>query len=696
MGNSGLNALFRPNSLAVIGASNDPNKVGGRPISFLLKANWSGKLLPVNPTAEMVQGLKSYASLDAIEGEIDQAIIAVPAGQVAASVAACIARRIKAIQIFSAGFGEGEHGATAVQQIKHLAASNEVRLLGPNSLGLFNAVDGFFGTFATALDGSWPKKGGVGVATQSGAFGSYFFGLAQKRGIGFSHFVATGNEADIDVADCINWMAADPETRIIVTALEGCRDGRKLNGALLAAKLAGKTVLAMKVGASDAGAKAAATHTGALSGADRVFASVFKNAGVFRARSLSLLTDAAYLATVGPMPSGRRLMVVTTSGGIGVLTADMAESENLMLPPIGDKALDDLRAIAPLADGRNPVDTSAGILGDLSAFARMAERALSDTECDAVLLFLAHVPRNPKHWAQLREPLLELRSRHPVKTFAVVALADESIQKDLEAHEIAVFSDPGAAVSAIAACTPCDIKNLDDSSKPQMFESLQIGAGPISERAAKAILSEAGINFPPEKVAHSPEDAIGFASEIGYPVVLKVVSPDIAHKTEVGGVVVGIGTAEELRQAFLAMDQRVRNSLPNARIEGYLISSHVKGGVEVLVGTQCDPVFGPVVTVGSGGVLAELNDDVCVRLAPVSEHAALEMLATTRVWRQLQGYRGSQPVDMNSLARQISIISNIAWRHSEEIEAMDVNPVLACVHGAYALDALIIPKAGHL
>lgn len=204
MGNSGLNALFRPNSLAVIGASNDPNKVGGRPISFLLKANWSGKLLPVNPTAEVVQGLKSYTSLDVIEGEIDQAIIAVPAGQVAASVAACIARRIKAIQIFSAGFGEGEHGATAVQQIKQLAASNGVRLLGPNSLGLFNAVDGFFGTFATALDGSWPKKGGVGVATQSGAFGSYFFGIAQKRGIGFSHFVATGNEADIDVADCIN------------------------------------------------------------------------------------------------------------------------------------------------------------------------------------------------------------------------------------------------------------------------------------------------------------------------------------------------------------------------------------------------------------------------------------------------------------------------------------------------------------
>lgn len=695
MPDTGLDALFRPSSVAIVGASSDPNKVGGRPLAFLLKAGWCGAILPVNPVASQVQGVRSFASLDAIDGAIDQAIIAVPASQVMGVLDQCIARGVRVTQIFSAGFGEGPGAEATLHELHHKADAAGMRILGPNSLGLFNAVDGYFGTFATALDGAWPRAGGIGVATQSGAFGSYFFGLAQHRGLGFSHFVATGNEADIDVADCIAWMADDPHTRVIVTAMEGCRDGRKLARALQAARAAGKPVLAMKVGVSEAGARAAATHTGALAGADRVFDAVLRDAGAYRADSLSALVDAAYVATIGPMPAGRRLMIVTTSGGIGVLAADAAQASGLALPTLDDAALAELRAIAPLADGCNPVDTSAGILGDLSAYARMTSRALRDTPVDAVLCFLAHIPRNGSHWAQLRDPLYTVRSSHPGKTFVVAALADPATCADMEAHGFAVFADPGAAVQALSSCAP---QSGAPSGLPEPVADHRmfgLGAGPVSERTAKSVLASCGIVFPGEMAVGNADEAAAAAAQIGYPVVLKIVSADIAHKTEVGGVALGLHDEAALRAAVEAMALRVRRERPDARLEGFLVARQLGGGVEVLVGTHTDPVFGPIVTVGAGGVLAELLDDVCVRLAPVNEATAHHMLRSTRAGRLLSGFRGAAPADEAALARQIARVSQIAWTHRQEIAAIDLNPILARPDGAFALDALIVTHGEH-
>ncbi len=683
-----LDALFRPRSVAIIGASGDANKVGGRPLAFLRRAGWQGRLLPVNPTAAEVQGVPAFASIDAIEGPIDQAIIAVPAGQVLATARQCVARGVRALQVFSSGFGEGPGAAEAQRELQRVAAAEGVRVLGPNSLGLFNTADAFFGTFATALDGAWPRAGGIGVATQSGAFGSYFFGLAQARGLGFSHFVATGNEADVDVADCIRFLAADAGTRLIVTAMEGCRDGRKLADALAEARAAGKQVLAMKVGVSQAGAAAAATHTGALTGADRVFDAVLRDCGVHRAHSLGELVDAAHVASVGPLPRGSDVLIVTTSGGIGVHAADAAEACGLQLPGIGDAAHADIRAITSLADGRNPVDTSAGILGDLSAYARIAERALADRPFDAVLCFMAHIPRNAAHWAQLREPLLALRARHPQQVFAAVALADEAIQADLQAHGFATFADPAAAVRAIAACRPLACTHV--SSPAVDAAAAPAFTGPLTgEAAAKRALTAQGITFAAEQVVHDVDQAAAAGRALGYPVVLKIVSPDLPHKTEAGGVQLGIANETELRAALPAMRDRVLTREPQARIEGFLVARQLQGGVEVLLGTQTDPVFGPVVTVGAGGVQAEWLDDVCVRLAPVTEADALRMLQATRVHTLLQGWRGAPAADLAALARQVAKLSRIAWAHRGQVRAIDLNPVLALPDGAFAVDALI-------
>ncbi|HYF17904.1 MAG TPA: acetate--CoA ligase family protein [Ramlibacter sp.] len=690
---SDLSPLFRPRSVAIVGASSDPNKVGGRPLAFLRKAGWTGRILPVNPQGGEVQGVPAFRSLDEIAEPIDQAIIAVPAAQVLATAQQCLAKGARALQVFSAGFGEGAGAADAQARLKAMAAQAGARVLGPNSLGLFNAADGFFGTFATALDGAWPARGGVGVATQSGAFGSYFFGMAQARGLGFSHFVATGNEADVDVADCVRFLAEDPATHLIVMAVEGCQDGRKLAAALQAARAAGKPVLAMKVGVSQAGAQAAATHTGSLSGEDRVIDAVFRQAGAWRADSLQALVDAAYVASVGPMPRGRRLLVVTTSGGIGVLGADAAEAAHLELPPIGDGALAGIRNIAALADGRNPVDTSAGILGDLSAYARIAAHALRDREYDAVLCYLAHVPRNPSHWAQLREALYALREEHAGKAFALVALADEGIVRELETRRIAHFVDPTAAVRAIAACAPRGEGSSADGGHecPPYGMPGELG----TEAQAKAALAAHGIAFAPERVVRDADQAVAAARELGYPVVLKIVSADIAHKTEAGGVALDLRDEAALRAAVAAMDRTVRERVPLARLDGFLVARQLRGGVEVLVGTQCDPAFGPVVTVGAGGVLAELLDDVCVRLAPVTQAEALAMLEQLRIAPLLRGWRGAPAADLPALAHQVALLSRIAWSNRDRIASIDLNPVLALPGGAYAVDALIHPAGGH-
>jgi len=693
-----LDPLFKPRSVAIVGASADANKVGGRPLAFLRRGGYAGRIVPVNPGAAQVQGLPAVASLSEVEGPLDQAIVAVPAARVLGVIDECVARGVKAVQIFSAGFGEGPEAARQKAGLLERTRAAGLRVLGPNSLGLFNTAQGFFGTFATALDGAWPKAGHIGVATQSGAFGSYFFGMAQARGLGFSHFVATGNEWDVDVADCIAFLAADPATRLIVTAMEGCRDGRKLAAALLAARAAGKRVLAMKVGVTAAGAQAAATHTGSLSGADRVFDAVLRDTGTFRAQTLQALVDAAYVASVGPLPAGRRLLVVTTSGGIGVLSADAAEAAALEMPTLDDAALQAIREIAPLADGRNPVDTSAGILADLSAYARIAERAVAATPCDAVLCYIAHIARNPVHWGQLREPLLALRGALANKAFAVVGLVDSAITAELEQRGFAVFTDPSHAVHALAACAPPMASRADAAAAPNtQLEALSarlIRETVASEHAAKAALGRQGIVFAPERFVTGADEAAKAAAALGWPVVLKIVSPDIAHKTEAGGVALGIADERALRAAVASMRERVLAHRPGARIDGFIVARQLRGGVEVLVGTQNDPVFGPVITVGAGGVLAELIADVSVRLAPVDRQQALSMLGSTRLARLLEGFRGAPRADTEALARQIVALSEVAWANRDRFDGIDLNPVLALPEGAYALDALIACKKG--
>jgi acyl-CoA synthetase (NDP forming) len=684
-----LDALFRPRSVAVVGASSDPNKIGGRPLHFLLRGGFQGAIYPINPGAAEVQGVKAYPSLGAVPGELDMAIIALAAPQVAAAVRAAAAKGAKAAVVFSAGFGEeGEAGRAMQTELLATAREAGIRLLGPNSLGLFGAEQGLFATFATALDGAWPKPGGVAIVTQSGALGSYAFALAEARGLGFSHFVATGNEGDVEVADAIAWLARDPATRVICTAMEAAKDGRRLMAAIAAARAAGKAVIAMKVGATEAGAAAAASHTGSLAGSDAAYDAAFRQSGAVRVRSIEQMIDAAYAAAGAQPIAEGRVAVVTTSGGVGVLLADAASEGGLSLPHLGDEAQRAIKAVVPLAGGANPVDSSAQIVGDLSKYAGLLEAVLGSARFDAVLGYLAHVGRNPAHMGRLRGPLAALRARHPDVAFVLCMLADAELRAGLLAEGFLVFEDPTRAMGAVAL-----LKRLGEPlpALPALPTPKPLPPGPFDELAATTLLAEAGLPMLPMRAAATAEEAVQAADALGYPVVVKVLSADIAHKSDVGGVALKLADAAAVRAAFDRVTGNARAAKPAARIEGVVVAPMAKPGVEAIIGTSLDPAFGPMVMVGSGGVLVEVFRDVALRVAPVDLPTARAMIAETRLGVLLKGVRGAKAADAEALAQAIVALSHFAAVAGDGLQSVEINPVFVTPDGAAGVDALIVP-----
>jgi acyl-CoA synthetase (NDP forming) len=696
---SNLHSLFRPRSLAIVGASTDPNKIGGRPIYFLKKAGYSGAIYPVNPSNQEVQGIPAFASVSAIPEAMDQAIIALPANRVLPALEECIARGVQSVQVFSAGFAEVDAKGKALQEeLRARAAEAGVRLLGPNSLGLFNVADGFFGTFATALDGAWPKTGTIGMATQSGAFGSYIFAMAVARGLGFSHFVATGNEADVDVAECIAYLAQDEATKVIVATMEGCKHGERLMAALATAHEAKKPVILMKAGASEAGAAAAASHTGSLAGADTVYDAVFRQYHAYRATTIDELLDITYACARGVLPENDRIGVITTSGGIGVLMADAASEAGLTLPTLPDTVQQQVQELLPYASGRNPVDTTAQLIGDLSLYARMLEIMLSQNESsfDTVIGYLAHIGRNPAHFAQLKAPLYAVRQRFPDRLFVLCMLADETLRAELEAEGFLVFEEPSRAIKAVGAAAWFGRGFAQPISQPVITpEAAQTSFTPdqpLNEYQASQILAEAGVPMAPLAIAASVEEAVAAARQIGFPVALKILSPEIQHKSEVGGVLLNLNSEEAVRQGFAKVWQNAQQAAPQASLEGVLVAPMVQGGTECILGVQRDPVFGPVVMFGLGGIFVEVFRDVAFRVAPFGEAEALELINQTRGAALLRGVRGRPSGDIKGLARALANLSAFAYANRATIESIDINPVLVLSDRVIGVDALVIPN----
>lgn len=685
-----LHKMFRPHSVAVVGASGDPDKLGGRTLAHLKELGFPGAIYPINVTAKEVQGLPAWPSVADLPETPDCALVLLPAHLVSKAIDDCAAKGVRHVQVLSSGFAEeGGEGVAMQEKLAAQARAHGIRLSGPNCLGSISPPDGFFGTFSSLLATARPGPGTVGVATQSGAYGSHIYAVAGFRGIGISRAIATGNEVDVDVAAAIDYLAEDPGTRVICASLEGCSNGDGLRRALLKAAAAGKPVIIMKVGSTEVGAAAAATHTGSLAGEDRVIDTVFRECGALRVSSIEEMLDVAYVCSVAPPPPSDSVGIITVSGGLGVLMADACIEAGLTVPPLSAEALAEIRAAQPMAGGRNPIDTTAQLAGRMHVIETIGQSMMRGAELGSVIFYLAHIGRNVARFPSVSGALLSIRRNTPATTVVAVMTHVDEVRLSLEAEGIPVFEDPSRAVRAIAGAARLRRLQAAAEAVPPVEAAAPLGLAVANEAAAKALIAQAGVPVLPEEACATAEAAAAAADRLGYPVVMKILSDDIPHKTEVGGVLLNLGDRAAVLAGFATLMQRAAAAKPGARLDGVLVAPMVRGGVETIIGTLRDPVFGPMVMFGLGGVAVELFRDVAFASAPLTPRRAEALVDASRGAALLKGWRGGPAMDRATLVQALRALSQFAAAHGEEVASIEVNPFLVREKGACALDALV-------
>ena len=692
-----LAPLLHPGSVAVIGASDNPARIGGRPLRYMLDAGFSGRLYPVNPNRESVQGIPAFATITEVPEPVDTTIIAVPAPAVVETAEACAAANVKAAIIFSAGFAEmSDDGRRRQDALAAIARTTPMRIVGPNCLGVYNSAIGFFGTFTSTIEGGRPTPGQVGLVSQSGAYGSHLSLVATLRGIGIRFWVTTGNECDVDVAETIGWLARHPDISVIVAYAEGVRDRDRLFASLALARERGKPVIFQKVGRTEVGAAAARSHTAALAGADAVYDGVFRQYGVYRARDTEEMLDVAYAATFGTFPASRRIGLMTISGGVGVQMADEAVARGLEVTPMSDGAQARLKTLLPYASPRNPVDITAQAFNDLTLVRANLDMMLEEGTYGAIVTFFTFVAAARAMVGPISETLQAAKRRHPDCLLVLSIVGPPEIVRRYEETGCPVFEDPSRAVRVVDALSRFSEAFARHTSVPVLPPgATPLPAPPIGEYAAKRILAEAGLPVVKERLCSTANEAVSAATELGFPVALKIASPDILHKTEVGGVELGLATADDVAQAFAAVTGRARLARPDARITDVLVSRMVTGGVETILGVQDDPTFGPVVMFGLGGIFVDTLKDVAFRVAPFADDEAHRMMRELKGFRLLEGVRGRPRCDLDALAAALSALSRFAAAHAGHLQSAELNPVVVLPEGRglVALDALIMTKS---
>ena len=736
-----LDALLRPASVAVIGASNDPTRIGGRPIRYLREAGFAGRVYPVNPKHAAVQGLAAFPHISGVPEAVDLAIIAVPAPSVVDTVEACAMRGVRVAVIYSAGFAEmGAEGRRLQRRLSDIAAETGLRIVGPNCLGVYNSELGFFATFSTTLEDGFPAPGGVALVSQSGAYGSHLSLLARKRNIDVRYWVTTGNEADVSVPEVLGWLAEQDDVSVIMAHAEGITDRDALVRALGTARARGKPVVFQKVGVTEVGAQAAQSHTASLAGADPVYEAAFRQFGAYRARDTDEMLDIAYAAGFGVFPESPRVALVSISGGVGVQMADAAVGFGLDVAPLSEPAQKRLKEALPYASPRNPVDITAQAFNRVDLIADNLGIVFEEERHDAVVAFFTYVAAADGMVEPIRDAIHAARERRPGCALVLSIVAPPDVVRQYEAVGCPVFEDPTRAVRAVAALhrfsrifaagtdgdsdastsgtstdttrevagaggATGDVPAAGGSMRAPTTEATadapvvtprraNLPDGPLSEREAKRLLSEAGVPVVAEELARTANEAARVAAAFGGHVAVKLCAPGVLHKTEIGGVVLDVSTGAEARCAYEAITSRARAADPEIRIEGVLIAPMVTGGVETILGVRHDPTFGPVVMFGLGGTLVEVIEDVSFRVAAFGEVEARRMIAETRAAKVLRGARGKRPYDVAALAAALSRLSIFAAEHGDRIETAEVNPfvVLPKGRGAVALDAVIMTR----
>lgn len=689
-----IDTLLSPRSIAIVGASDDPRRIGGVPLAHMLNHGFGGDIWPVNANRHTVQGLKAYRDLASVPGDVEFVLVAVPAAGVPDVIRAASQKKAKTVLILSSGFAEGgEQGAQLQREAAELAHNAGIRLIGPNCMGLMNVEKKFYPTFSSVIDRDVPELGRVAVASQSGAIGTHIFAAMAQRKLGLRYLITTGNEADLTVPEVIKSYAEHDEVDTILVYLEGIRDGKLLLEGLERARINRKPVIVLKAGSSPAGALAVTSHTASLAGEDEVFDAVLLQAGAWRVRSIEEMIDLAYAAQLRLFPVGRRLGLLSVSGGGGVLMADEAHRAGLDVSPMPQSAQATLKKIMPFAATENPVDVSAQVMNDLTILPSFVEVMQSEGGYDSMIGFWSVGPSSTLIGGPLLEALKLTREKNPDRLFIQSFLSSSEITSKYEDAGFVCFPDTKRAISATRALTYFG----ESFSRRSQFDFTQcplieVPDGRLGEIEALRVLQAAGLEVIPHRLARSGDEAVQAAAAFTFPVAMKIASAEIAHKSDLGGVRLNV-TEEEVRRNYGDLVSTVSRAVPEAVLEGVIVAPMMQNGIECILGGRIDPVFGPVVLFGIGGVLTEIISDTVICRAPFDQFTAFGMINSLRAINILKGARGQKPVDLERLADSVSRFSFFLASVENEVESVEINPLLTGPDGCIALDALIVRTA---
>ena len=694
--------LFNPRGIAVIGASGDLTRISGQPIAALKNSGYKGGIYLVNPKYQELHELECYPSVDAIGKPCDLALVAVPAPGVPAAIRDCGKAGIPFAIVLTAGFREaGPEGRKLEAELARAAKDSGVRFIGPNCQGSLSVPSRMWCVFGSVSHETELKEGAVSCAFQSGGFGYAVVNLAEAQGVGFRHVVSTGNETDVTMPELLSEFLDDSGTKLAFAYIEGTPNARAFLDLGRKSLETGKPVLIWKGAQTEAGTKAAASHTANMTGNYDLYQAAFRQSGIIEVHDIEEIVDIAKLFAQGRTPKGRSVGVLSISGGSGIVFADRAVKLGLTLPSFSEQTVTALRAIIPtFGSSENPADTTAGVFNDPTMFSKTLEIVLADPVIDQLSVILVSIsgPAAAKACqaivdaaATTDKPVHVVWSGRRAKSEAAWNLLDKA--------NIPFITTPVrmARAAAVLANFADDQRRLLPRTPPPaaLAQKLNLpeGAVTLSEFESKAVLRSFSIPVTRELLVREEEDAAKTAADLKYPLAVKIVSRDIAHKTEAGGVRLGISNAAELTAAASEVIANARAYKKDARIDGVLVSEMAKG-IEALIGVVNDEAFGPTVVLGLGGVLSEVLKDVTFRIAPFGIETARDMIAELRGAKLFDGYRGSPATDKEALAQVLVDVSRMAAALGPRLKEMDINPLFVRPkgEGVVAADALVVLK----
>jgi len=689
-------SFFNPQSVAIVGASRQRGKVGYEILSNMLAAGYQGKIFPVNRKAEEIEGLKCYPDLVSIVEVPELVVLVIPAKIVPVVMEQCVKVGTKSVIIITAGFKEvGKEGKALEDKVVQIARQGGIRVIGPNCLGLIvpaNKLNASFG-------GDLPAAGGIAYLSQSGALLAAILDMANANGIGFSKLVSIGNKADVDELDLIKAVSDDKDTKVIAGYLENITDGDIfVRQAEQISHI--KPILLMKSGGTSAGAQAASSHTGSLAGSETAYESAFERAGIIRCESITQQFDYAQAFSNQPLPKGPRVAVITNAGGPGIMAADAIERLGLTFAKLDERTIDKLKSeLPPAANFYNPVDVLGDALAERYSFT--LNIVLEDPNVDTVLILLT--PQAMTETGATAEAIVKISREKPTKPILVCFLGASKVAGGvniLRKGNIPQYDSPESAVETIKALSeyvrwrsrpkrvvklfPVNRRKVENIVERHLRQSVR----EVGETEAKEILEAYGFVTPKGSIATTADQAANIAHQLGFPVVLKIWSPDILHKSDVGGVKIGLNSEQEVKDAFDLMMYRVPKKRPEAHILGVLVQEMCKSGKEVILGMNRDPHFGPLMMFGMGGIMVEVLKDVSFYLAPLTADEAKHMLVNTKTYQMLKGVRGQEGVDIDKIAEGLQRLSQLVTEFPQ-IQEMDINPYVVGPEGTtpIAVDA---------